>query len=197
MPRTGRRPGRTDTRERILTAARHRFAEKGLEGTTIRAVAVDAGVDPALVHHYFGTKERLFVVAVELPFDPRRLLPLLTEGPRDEMGLRFARLFVSIWDDPETRTPLQGILRSAVSDPGAAAMIRGLVLARIVGPVVEAIGLPEPRLRMTLLGSQAIGLALVRYVLRIEPLASADAEAVVAAVAPTFQRYLVEPLELV
>jgi AcrR family transcriptional regulator len=194
MARTGRRPGATDTRERILAAARHRFAEHGLEGTSIRAVAADAGVDPALVHHYFGTKGQLFVAAVELPFDPASLAPMLAAGPIGETGLRFARLFLSIWEDPVTRAPLQGIVRSALSDPGAMAMVRELVITRVFGPVVQALGASQPELRLTLLGSQVIGLALVRYVLRIEPMASLDAQTLIAAVAPTFQRYLVEPL---
>ena len=86
MARTGRRPGHSDARERILDAARHRFAEHGLDGTSMRDVAADAGVDPALIHHYFGTKQRLFIAAVELPFDSVRVEPLLVDGPREETG---------------------------------------------------------------------------------------------------------------
>jgi len=194
MARTGRRPGQTDTRERILDAARHRFAELGLDGTSIRAIADDAGVDPALVHHYFGTKQRLFVAAMELPFETEDLVRLFADAPRDEVGYRLARLFLSIWDDDERRAPLLGIVRSAITDAGAAAMIRDLVMTRILGPVVRQLGSSDPELRMTLLGSQVIGLALVRYVLRIEPLASTPNDAVVCAIAPTLQHYLVDPL---
>ena len=195
MARTGRRPGASDTRERILVAARQRFADQGLESTTVREVARDAGVDPALIHHYFGTKQRLFVAAMELPFDARRLIPTLAAGPPEETGLRFARLFFSIWEDATARAPLLGVLRSGVTDPGAASMIRELVLKHILGPVVEALGASDPELRVTLLGSHVIGLALMRYILRVEPLASLDIDRLIGLVAPTFQRYLLEPLD--
>ncbi len=194
MARTGRRPGHSDARERILDAARHRFAEHGLDGTSMRDVAADAGVDPALIHHYFGTKQRLFIAAVELPFDSVRVEPLLVDGPREETGERFIRFFLSIWEDPQTQQPLKGVLRSAITDEGAAAMIREVVVARIMEPMVAALGVPDPALRVTLLASQILGLALLRYVICVEPLASADSETLVRLYAPTLQRYLLEPL---
>lgn len=192
--KTGRRPGRSGSRERILEAARQRFADHGYDGASIRAIAADADVDPALIHHYFGPKQRLFVAAVELPIDGRDIAPLLSSGPREETGERFARFFLSIWEDPRSRASLSGMLRSAITDAGAAAMIRELLLVRILGPAVAALGVGDPELRVTLLGSQVIGLALLRYVLVVEPLASASLDTVVGAFAPTFQRYLVEPL---
>ena len=195
MARTGRRPGRSDTRELILAAARQRFAEEGLDGASVRSIAADAGVDAALVHHYFGTKQRLFVAAMQLPVEGARLAPLLSAGPPEETGLRFARLFFSIWEDPVLREPLMGVVRSAVTDPGAAIMVRELVLTHILGPIVEELGSSDPHLRVTLLGSQVIGMALVRYILKVEPLASLPQEALVQAMAPTFQHYLVEPLD--
>lgn len=194
MARTGRRPGSSGARERILEAARHRFAEHGLDGTSMRDVAADAGVDPALIHHYFGTKQRLFIAAVELPFEPDRLRPILINGPKEETGERFIRFFLSIWDDPQTQQPLKSVLRSAISDDGAAAMIREVVVARVMQPMVAALGVPDPALRVTLLASQVLGLALLRYLIAVEPLASADAETLVQLYAPTLQRYLVEPL---
>ncbi len=196
MPRTGRRPGTTDTRERIVAVARGLFGERGLDGVSVRAVASEAGVDPALVHHYFGTKQRLFVAAMELPFDVQRMIPILLTGPPEETGLRLAQIFLSIWEDPVTRAPLLGILRSAVTDPGAAEMVREFVLTHIVGPIVAALGTSDPDLRVTLIGSQVIGLALGRYILKIEPLASVSRETIVAALAPTLQRYLMDPLDL-
>jgi len=196
MPRTGRRPGRSDTRERILEVARGLFGERGFDGVSVRSVAAEAGVDAALVHHYFGTKQRLFVAAMELPFDVERMIPVLVAGPPGETGARLAQIFLSIWEDPVARAPLLGMLRSAVSDPGAAAMIREFVLSHVVAPIVAALGTPDPELRVTLIGSHLIGIALGRYILRIEPLASISRETLVAAVAPTFQRYLMEPLGL-
>lgn len=194
MARTGRRPGTSDSRDRILGAARARFGAAGLDGASIRDIAGDAGVDPALVHHYFGTKQRLFVAATAMPFDPGWLRSALVAGPPQEAGLRLARTVLGIWDDPVTRAPVLGLLRSAVSDPGAAAMVRELVLGQLVGPLVEALGAPDPLLRATLIGSQVIGLAIVRYVIAVEPLASTPAAELAAAVAPTFQRYLVGDL---
>lgn len=194
MARTGRRPGTSGTRERILEAARHRFAEYGLDGASMRDVAADAGVDAALIHHYFGTKQRLFVAAVELPFDVLRLEPILVEGPIEETGERFIRFFLSIWEDPQTQRPLKSVLRSAITDEGAAAMIREVVVARIMEPLVEALGVPDPELRVTLVASQVLGLALLRYVICVEPLASAEPETLVRLYAPTLQRYLLGPV---
>jgi AcrR family transcriptional regulator len=196
MPRTGRRPGPSDTRERIVEVARGLFGERGFDAVSVRAVASEAAVDPALVHHYFGTKQRLFVAAMELPFDVQQVIPILLAGPPEETGIRLARIFMSIWEDPVARAPLLGILRSAVTDPGAAEMIREFILTHVVGPIVGALGTSDPELRVTLIGSQVIGLALARYILKIEPLASVSRETLVAAMAPTFQRYLMEPLDL-
>jgi len=196
MARTGRRPGDSGSRGRILAAAREAFASAGFDGATIRGIARAAAVDPALVHHYFGSKERLFVAATDLPMDPEVMLPALLAGPRDELGRRLATLFFSIWDDPHGRTVLLGILRSAVSDPRAAAMIRAIVVERIVGPLVAALGSPDAKLRTTLVGSQLIGIAMVRYIVGVEPLATAPSEAIVRAIAPTIQRYLTGPLDV-
>ena len=96
----GRRPGGPDTRGQILAAARKSFADKGFGGTTIRAVAAEAGVDPALVHHYFGSKDDLFLAALEIPVDPRALVPAVFEAGVDGGGERLLRLFLSVWDDP-------------------------------------------------------------------------------------------------
>jgi AcrR family transcriptional regulator len=194
MARTGRRPGQSETRERILDAARHRFAERGYDQASIRAIAADAHVDPALVHHYFGTKERLFVAAVRLPFELQRVPDALLDGPHDEAGERIARLFFSLWEDPLQRPALLGVLRSAVSDPAAAGMIREALVEQMLAPIVSRLEIGEPRLRMTLLASQVVGLAFARYVLAVEPLASAPVEQLIPALAPTFQRYLDGPL---
>ena len=195
MTRTGRRPGESEARERILRAAREAFGARGLDGATIRAIGASAGVDPALVHHYFGTKERLFVAAIELPFDPATVLPGIQAGPPEEVGHRLVRFFCSLWEAERSRDALMGIFRSAVTDPRAAEIVRALIVERAARPLAEAIGKPEPALRATLVGSQLVGLAVVRYVVRVEPLASAPVARVVEAIGPTIQRYLAGSLE--
>src|SRR6266566_170590 len=102
MARTGRRPGNQDTREAILAAAREAFAERGYDRVSIRAIATSAGVDPALVHHYFGTKDQLFLATVDAPIDPGEILPKILAGERDELPERLVRTFLSVWDHPVT-----------------------------------------------------------------------------------------------
>jgi AcrR family transcriptional regulator len=185
----GRRPGAPDTRADILAAARVLFADRGFGRTTIRAVAADAGVDPALVHHYFGTKDDLFVASLQLPVDPReRLAPALVGGP-DGAAERILGVFLEVWDEPENRLALTGFVRSVLDGPGERLLREGFLPVVLV-PVGEGLGIDRPELRMPLVASQVIGLILVRYVLRVEPLASMDAETVVATLAPTIQRYL-------
>jgi AcrR family transcriptional regulator len=191
--RTGRRRGEAGaagTREGIAAAARAVFAERGFAEATIRAVAANARVDPALVHYYFGSKEQLFIAAMELPFDPAVVLPALLAGPREHIGERVVRFFLATWDRPEARHVLMGMMRSAVTDERAAAMLRGFIVREAIGRLVELLGVPDAELRATLVGSQVVGLAFARYIVRVEPLASAETETVVAAVAPTIQRYL-------
>jgi AcrR family transcriptional regulator len=190
MARTGRRPGVSGTREAILDAARRAFAEQGYQQATIRGVAELAGVDPALVHHYFGTKQDLFVAAVQLPVNPiGQLTAVLAEDP-DQVGERLVEVFLSIWDHAADRSPLLAVIRSAVGDERAAAMLREFITEELLGQIAGRLGRPDARLRATLAGSQLIGLAMARYIIRVEPLASAPAAQVVAAVGPTVQRYL-------
>ena len=188
--RPGRRPGDSGSREAILAAARSSFAEHGYEGTTIRGLARAAGVDPALVMHFFGSKDGLFAAAMELPVDPGLVLPQLLEGPLEGLGERLLRFFLQIWEAPETRAPVQAVLRSAVTQERAADLLRGFISREVIGRLAAGIDRPDAQLRATLVGSQLVGLALARYVIQVEPLASADVEAVVAAVAPNLQRYL-------
>jgi AcrR family transcriptional regulator len=191
----GRRPGSSRTREAILGSARRLFAELGYDRTTIRAVAAEADVDAALVIHFFGSKQQLFLSVVELPFEPAEVLPRLLEGDRAAVGERFARFLVSVLEDAEARGRLTGMVRAAASEPAAARMLRELITERVLGPLAEALGVENARLRATLVGSQVVGLVMARHVVGVEPLASLEGEALVGAVAPTFQRYLTEPLD--
>jgi AcrR family transcriptional regulator len=188
-PSRGRRPGSPDTRAVILAAARELFAERGVGGTSVRAIAGAAGVDPALVHHYFGKKDDLFLAALEFPVDPRELLaPVAALGP-DGAGERFLRVFLSVWDDPEVRVRLLGVIRG-VFEPEGGRLFRDGFLKVIIVPVGKALGIDHPEHRMSLVASQMLGLILLRYVLEVEPVASLSTEAVVATYAPTIQRYL-------
>ena len=191
--RRGRRPGAPDTRAGILAAAREQFATAGFSGTTIRAVAAEAGVDAALVHHYFGTKDDLFLAALELPIDPRAVLaPALAPGP-DGAGERILRVFLSVWDDPDHQLALLGLVRGLL-EPSGQQLVRDGFLRVVIRPIGQTLGIDEPDRRMPLVASQIFGLVIVRYLLEVEPLASMPAEDVVTIYAPTIQRYLTGPL---
>jgi AcrR family transcriptional regulator len=191
--RTGRRPGATGTRERIAAAARERFSELGYERATFRAIASAAGVDPALVVHFFGSKEKLFREVMELPPAVSDALVRVAEGPREDMGRRLAELIVAALENPATRSIVVGRIRSASSHLDAAALVRETV-TRDLGRLAAAVTDDRPDTRAVLIGAEVVGVALARYVVRVEPLASLPAESVVALLAPTFQRHLTEPL---
>jgi AcrR family transcriptional regulator len=187
--RRGRRPGAPDTRAAILSAAREAFAAAGYAGTTIRAVAGAAGVDAALVHHYFGTKDDLFVAAMQLPVDPRvELAPVLAQGP-DGAGERIVRTVLTVWDDPTNRLPLLAVVRGALDGSGQRLIADGFLPA-VIEPIGVALGIDHPERRMPLVASQLIGLIMLRYLLEAEPVASMPVEELVAALGPTIQRYL-------
>ena len=188
--RTGRRPGPTRTREAILEAARAEFSRSGYDAATIRGIARRAGVDPALVHHYFGTKEGVFAAAMELPVNPAQLIPQVLVGGTEGLGERIVRTFLGVWEQKTSRAAATALVRSAVTHEKAAAMLRGFVRGAILGPVARTLELPDAELRVSLASSQLVGMALLRYVIRVEPLASVDAEALASVVAPTIQRYL-------
>jgi AcrR family transcriptional regulator len=166
------------------------FAERGLEATTVRDVARRAEVDPALVHHYFGSKQQLFVAAMELPVDFQTVVPRLLEGPRDELGERFVRFLLDLWEAPAMRPLMLGIIRSASTDPIAAGMLRRNLAEGPLLAVARAIDRPDAALRATLAGSQLVGLMMARYVVGVEPLASAPRETIVRTIGPAIQRYL-------
>ena len=186
----GRRPGPVDTRGEVLAAAREAFGSKGYDATTVRGIARAAGVDPALVHHYFGGKDGIFAAAMQLPLDPSDVVPQAVDGPLDELGERLVRLLLKVWGNEVTRAPLLALLRSATSSKRAAEMLRGFVSSALLGRVAAQLDAPDRELRVAAAASHLVGLALLRYVVRVEPLASATDDEVVALVAPTIQRYL-------
>lgn len=188
--RSGRRTGESGTREAIRAAAGHQFAERGFDRTSLRSIAADAGVDPALVTHFFGSKHKLFVDVVELPIDPEVLGPAVFAGERDGMGRRLADFLVGRLEDPEVRRRVTGLVRAAASEPEAAAMVRDRLTRDVFSRIVGQLGVEDADLRASLVASQVVGLVMARYVVCIEPLASLPAEAVAAAIAPNLQRYL-------
>jgi AcrR family transcriptional regulator len=190
----GRRRGETRTREAILSAARRRFAEHGYDRASLRSIAADAGVDPALIAHFFGSKQRLFVAVVELPLDPEQVVPQVLAGPRSEIGERLARAIVSVLENREARTRVTGLVRAAATEPAAARMVRDLLTRRVFTPLAQRLGTGDALLRANLVGSQVVGLVMARYVVGLEPLASLPSDRLVAAIGPTFQRYLTDPL---
>ncbi|GIF21243.1 AcrR family transcriptional regulator [Actinoplanes tereljensis] len=195
VKRSGRRPGNQDTKSSILEAARQTFAEKGFDKASIRGIAGDAGVDPALVHHYFGTKEKLFLAAMNAPINPGELIPQALAGPRAEAGVRLIRMALSVWDSPAGTAAL-AMFRSALSNEWTARLLREFVVTQILRRAVsELIVDPdEAPLRSALVATQIAGLMVVRYVLRIEPVASADPELLATMIGPNVQRFLDEPL---
>jgi AcrR family transcriptional regulator len=190
----GRRPGGPDTRGQILAAARESFAHKGFAGTTIRAVAAEAGVDPALVHHYFGAKDDLFLAALEIPVDPRALVPAVFDEGVAGAGERLLRLLLSVWDDPATRLPLIALVRNGLSQEAPQTLLQQGILRMVLAPLRAALPADEADRRVQLVASQMVGLVMTRYLLALEPLASMPVDDVVAWVAPTLQRYLDGPL---
>jgi AcrR family transcriptional regulator len=188
--RTGRRPGPNRTRAAILDAARAAFAERGYEAVSIRSVARAAGVDPALVHRFHGSKEELFVAAMELPVSPGQLVPALLADGVEHLGERLVRTLLEIFDRPAAFAPFLALIRGAVTHEHAAAMLREFIAREVLGRLAAAASPDRPELRASLAGSQVVGLAMARYVVRVPPLATTDRETVVACVGPTIQRYL-------
>lgn len=193
--RTGRRKGghgRADsgTRAAILAAARRLFAEHGYASTSLRAIAAEAGVTSPLVIHFFGSKAHLFVEAVQWPFEPATELPRILDGDRARIGERLVRFVVRVWDGEATRNAVMSMLRSASADEKAAALLREFLVHEFFVPLTAALGVSDGTLRANLVSTQILGIAMVRHVLAIEPLASLPGEDVVALVAPTVQHYL-------
>jgi AcrR family transcriptional regulator len=189
----GRRPGRSTTRDDVLAAAREAFSELGFEKATIRDIAARAGVDPALVMQFFASKHGLFVAAMELPFDPAAVVAAVLDGPESDLGVRMVATFLRMWDDPDSGPRMVGLLRAAATQEAAAARLRELIEDQILGPVADRLAGADARLRVQLVGSQLVGLGFARYVLRLEPLASAPADELCRRIGPTVQRYVSGP----
>lgn len=188
--RPGRRPGRSGTRDAILAAARERFAKSGFDKTSIRAVAADAEVDPALVHHYFGTKQQLFAAVVELPVDPEIVLRQVDAVPLDRLGETIVAAVVGLWDSP-AGTGAVALVRTLVAS-GDTSLARDFLLSVVLERVRQRIATDtdDGRLRVALAASQMAGLVISRKILALQPVSGLPLPQIVAAVGPTVQRYL-------
>lgn len=188
--RRGRRPGDARTREAILDAARRTFSRHGFTGTTVRVVAAEAGVDPALVFHYFATKADLFAAAARMPPVVAGIADRLAGLRPDQLGEAILRTLVELWSEPDALAAWVSLVRAAMGDERAAAMLREFLTDVILAPLATALDVPDADRRLALVASQVVGLGVARHVLAVEPLASAPGDDLVEAVAPTIQRYL-------
>ncbi|MEV4611903.1 TetR family transcriptional regulator [Kitasatospora sp. NPDC049258] len=188
--KTGRRPGGADTRRTVLEAARAEFAARGYEKASMRAIARAAGVDAALLHHYFGTKDRLFLAALEVPLDPRVVVGQVLAGDRETVGERVAAFVLELWEQPQARERMLALLRTAATNEQVAQLMRGFMLSEVVAPAAAELGIPQAELRLELMMSQILGLAMARYVIGVQPLASATPAEIAPLLARTVQGYL-------
>jgi AcrR family transcriptional regulator len=191
--RRGRRPAGQDTRDALLGAARSEFSERGYQGARVRSIATSAGVDAAMVNHWFGGKEGLFVAAMDLPINPEQLIARLLDGDLADLGERIVRIFLSVWDATGGGA-FVALLRSVANHEQAARMMREFVSQTVFARLAAAVGPDRSDLRAALCGSQVVGLGMARYVIKLEPLASADVATLAATIGPNLQRYLTEPL---
>jgi AcrR family transcriptional regulator len=190
MSRTGRRPGTPDTRDTILTVARRRFATRGYDATSLRGIATEAQVDPALVIHYFGTKEGLFIAATGLPPGISELFTSLAALPVHEFATTLVHGYLHLVDSNESRNAIVALVRSAVSSDKAAAMLREFLTAELLPVITRLTGHADAQLRASLVVAQLIGIAMLRHVIGVEPVARASPDDIVALVAPAIERYL-------
>jgi AcrR family transcriptional regulator len=188
--RPGRPAGNSDTRERILVSARDLFARNGIGNTSIRAVATAAGVDSALVHHYFGTKEKLFAAAVRIPIDPMDIIGPLREVPVEELGQKIPSLLLPLWDS-ELGAGFIATLRSILAG-SEVSLFRSFIEDVIAVEVGTRVDNPPGSgiIRIQFVASQLVGVLTARYIIQLEPFASLPAEQVAQTIAPNLQRYL-------
>ncbi|MEV4954681.1 TetR/AcrR family transcriptional regulator [Paenarthrobacter nitroguajacolicus] len=194
--RRGRRSAGDHSREAILAAARKLFAEQGFEGTSLRQVARESSVDPAMVHHFFEGKDELFAASVELPADPAEVLAGVETLDPAVRAEAIVRAVLRLWESP-AQHGLVAFVRGTIGSKAKTALMREMVNRTILSRIMAGLpGSPEEvRVRGNLVATQVVGLMLVRYVIRLEPLASADQEDVVRFVAPNIQRYLTGDLD--
>ena len=190
--RRGRPRGVSDSRERIIAAAVDEFGEHGYDGTKIRAIAQRAGVDSALVHHYFGTKADLFAEAVGIPIRPDVDVPGILDGPRDEVGERLIRYVLEAFEQPDVRRRGVMLLRTAIGSKLATPLLAGFLSRELISRIANRLDVADADLRASLVASQIAGLLVARYLVKLSALAKAPIDELVERIGPTVQRYLFE-----
>jgi len=190
-PKVGRRPGNQDTRGQIITAARHAFAAKGFAGTSMRGIAAEAGVDAALIHHYFDSKQQLFLATIAMPLEVLGFVEQVAAGNRSDLGERLVRTVLGVWDS-ELQPSLVAAIRTALTDPVLTRSVAEFFTLEVIGHVLRRDDLPpeEANRRAGLVASQILGLLLGRYVLRLPVLVNRESADLVAEIGPTVQRYI-------
>ena len=186
----GRRRSGTDSRAEIVTAAGREFIDHGYDAASLRGIARRAGVDPALVHHYFADKAELFAETVRAPIRPDRIVAEILQGPRDRVGDSLVRMLLSAMEDPKTRDRVIGLLRTALGHDFAATMLRQFLFREVFHRIADGLDVPDGALRATLAGTQVVGLMVVRYGVGAEPLASESIDEVARRVGPVIQWHL-------
>lgn len=194
--RTGRRPGDSGARAAILAAARQQFAEHGYRGATIRGIAAEAGVDPALLRHYFGDKDALFAVALEFPQPVVAAVRDALAGPPETAGSRLAAAYLGLWEDPASGPVLTATVASAVSNPRAMERLRDLIASSDLAGLLPDQSPDEAALRVALAATHLLGLAFARYVVQVPVVADPSLDTLVNCVAPAVQGYLTGPLAI-
>jgi AcrR family transcriptional regulator len=195
--RRGRREGATESREHILAAARRLFAEHGFDGTSLRQIAREASVDPAMVHHFFKGKDELFALSVALPADPAKVLEGVDQYDPQHRAEAIVRAVLRLWESPAQHS-LVAFIRGTIGSRAKTLLLREVVTRTIISRIMAGVpGAPaEVAMRGNLVATQMVGIMLVRYVVKLEPLASAAPEEVVRLVAPNIQHYLTGPLDM-
>jgi AcrR family transcriptional regulator len=190
MARIGRPRGKTDTRNVILATARHMFADAGFDKTSVRELAAAAGVDPAMIRHYFGSKAELFRATMGWPFEPDELAARILGGEPREIGERLTRFFFEVWEQPDSRAPLLAILRGAATHEESATLVRQFIQGQLYSRMAAGLPRPDAELRIDLAMSQLLGIAYLRHILKVEPIASAPLEELIRRVAPVISAHL-------
>lgn len=191
MRRSGRRAGSPDTRGEILEAAKRVFGEMGYDRATVRGIAAEAGVDASLIYHYFGDKDDLFAASIDLPVPPGETLRNVFDGDRESIGRRLAETFFLVWEQEEARAALLGILRSAMGgEDQAVTAFRQFLTSALLEQISPLLPGDDARLRALLMASQLVGVAMTRYVMRLEPIVSTPVEEIIGLVAPRIQSYV-------
>ena len=188
---TGRRPGDSGSRAAILTAARDQFARKGFDGASLRTIAAAADVDPGLIRHFFGSKDNLFAAALDIPAAVTQQLRQALAGDPHRLGERLVDAYLWLWEDPDSAEALQAIVRSAISSERGADQLQAMISARFLAEIGPRLGHPDGEARAALAAAHLLGVAVARYVVRVDPIAALDRDALIGWCAPTVQRLLV------